>query len=529
MRGDATPGGAGAARVELSHREVMTVIGALLLALFLAAVDATIVSTALPTMAGELGGLDQLPWVLTAYLLTSTASTPLWGKFSDLRGRRRMFQVAIVWYLVASAISGAAQSMPQLVVGRGLQGIGGGGIMALTFVIIGDLVSPRERGRYMGWFTGTFTFASLIGPLIGGFFVDNASWRWLFYLKIPLGLVALVAVSRVLRRLPFQRVQHRIDIEGAALLVAAVAALILVMVLGGDRMAWTSPTILGLTAFTVATTAAFVWQERRAAEPIIPMRLFSDRILVLAYVATLCAGGAMMAAGSFLPLFLQVVAGESATASGLALAPMMVMLTIGSMVAGNLMTRLGRYKVFIVVGPVLLIVGLAALTRLDESTTGISMLPWLVLLGLGMGLFMPTTTTLTQNALPVADLGVGTATLTFCRNLGQTIGIGAYGAALAGRMDAVLAERLPAGADVDVDELLSTPEDIRLLPAGLREVVIDAVGQATTLVFTLALPVAVAILVAGVLIPERPLRTWSSPPNPVPPEDGPVASAHADR
>lgn len=504
--GAGTPAGAGA---ELTHREVMTVLAGLLISLFLAAVDTTIVSTALPTMAGELGGLDQLPWVLTAYLLTSTAATPLWGKFSDLWGRRQVFQVAIIWYLVASMLTGASQTMLHLVAGRALQGIGGGGIMALTFVIIGDLVSPRERGRYMGWFTGTFTSASLIGPLVGGFFVDQASWRWIFYVKIPFGVLALIIVGKTLR-LPVQRLRRRVDVEGAGLLVTSVTALILVMVWGGDRLPWTSPEIIGLTVLCLVTLAGFIWQERRAEEPIIPMRLFRNRIVALAMLSSLAAGGAMMAAGSFLPLFLQVVGGVSATASGLALAPMMIMLTVGSVVAGNLMTRLGRYKVFIVAGPLLTVVGLAALTQLDEGTTWRTLLPWMVLLGIGMGFYMPTTTTVTQNALPVTDLGVGTATLTFARNLGQTIGVGAYGAALAARMDRVLADRLPPGSNLDVDELLSTPEDIRLLPAPLQDVVIDAVGQATTAVFVLAVPVGLTVLIAGLFIPEIPLRSWSA-------------------
>jgi EmrB/QacA subfamily drug resistance transporter len=528
--GTTVPAGGGGG-VELTHREVMTVLAGLLLSLFLAALDGTIVSTALPTMAGELGGLDQLAWVLTAYLLTSTASTPLWGKLSDLKGRRWTFQVAIVWFLVASALTGAAQTMPQLIIGRGLQGIGGGGIMALTFVILGDLVSPRERGRYMGWFTGTFTSASLLGPLLGGFFVDNASWRWIFYLKIPFGVVALLVVGRVLR-VATPRVRSRIDVEGAGLLVTAVVSLILVMVWGGDRMAWTSAPILGLSALFLVALAGFVWQERRAAEPIMPLRLFHNRVVALAFLASVGAGAAMMAAGSFLPLFLQVVAGSSATASGLALAPMMIMLTLGSIVAGNLMTRLGRYKVFIVVGPLLTAIGLFALTGMDRSTTAVSLLPWMVLMGLGMGLFMPTTTTLTQNALPVGDLGVGTATLTFLRNLGQTIGVGAYGAALAARIDSVLTEELPAGSTLEVAELLGTPERIRSLPPELQDVVIDAVGQGTTLVFALAVPVAMALVVIGLLIPELPLRTWSAQAartEPGGPGTGPVASDHADR
>jgi EmrB/QacA subfamily drug resistance transporter len=495
--------------VELTHREVMTVLFGLLIALFLSALDATVVATALPTMAGELGGLDQLPWVLTAYLLTSTASTPLWGKFSDQFGRRLMLQLAIVWFVVTSIAAGASQSMIQLILARGLQGIGGGGLMALTFVVVADLVSPRERGRYMGYFTGTFTTASLIGPLVGGFFVDHVDWRFIFYINAPLGFVALMIVRRVLH-LPFHRVKHRIDVEGAGLLVTSVVALILTMTWGGDRFAWTSGPIIGLGLLCVGTAVLFVAQERRASEPLIPMRLFRSRAVALALVASVLAGAMMMSANAFLPLFLQVVTNVSATYSGLLLAPMMVALTVGSVLSGNLATRTGRYKHFLVGGPLLAAVGLAALSRLDASSTASSVWPWMALIGFGMGLFFPMTTTHTQNALPVEDLGVGTATLTFFRNLGQTIGVGAFGAALASRIDSVLAEQLPANNTVDVESLLNTPDQIRELDDSLRIPVIDAVSQATTLVFTMAVPIALATMLLMVAMPELPLRQWSA-------------------
>lgn len=497
--------------MQFTHRQVMTVLGGMLIALFLSALDSTIVSTALPTMAGDLGSVDQLPWVLSAYLLTSTAATPLWGKFSDLWGRREMFQAAIIWYLVASVLTGVSQNMIQLVVGRAMQGIGGGGIAALTFVIIGDLISPRERGRYMGWFTGTYTSAALIGPLVGGFLVDSAHWRWIFYVKIPFALVALVMVSRVLK-FPFTRTRRRVDVEGAGLLVTSVTALILLMSWGGDRMPWTSGTIIGLAALFVVTAGAFVWQERRAVEPMIPPRIFRSRIVTLAILMSLAAGAAMMSANAFVPLFLQVVSGTSATASGLALAPLMIMLTIGSILAGNLMTRSGRYKRFIVVGPLLAVVGVLGLANVDTGTTATDLVPWLVLLGVGMGFVMPTATTIAQNALPPKDLGVGTATLTFARNLGGTIGVGAYGAALSARMDGVIASAPARVRTVSADELLSTPSDIQLLPDQLRELVIQAVAEGTVAVFTIAVPIALLVLVCGALIPEVPLRTWSQGP-----------------
>jgi MFS family permease len=321
--------------------------------------------------------------------------------------------------------------------------------------------------------------------------------------------VALLVVSRVLR-LPSVRVRRRIDVEGAGLLITAVSSLILVMIWGGDQFSWTSPTIVGLSLLCLVAVVGFVVQERRAQEPIIPLRLFRNRVVALALISSLAGGGAMMAAGSFLPLFLQVVGEVSATSSGLTMAPMMIMLTVGSVFAGNMMARLGRYKIFLVLGPTLLVIGLIGLTRVNQDTTWETLLPWMALLGIGMGFFMPITTTVTQNALPIADLGAGTATLTFARNLGQTIGVGAYGAALASRMDSVLERRLPAGSNVDIDELLSTPARIRALPPDLNAIVLDAVTQATRLVYTIAVPVGAVLLVAGLLIPEIPLRSWSA-------------------
>ena len=511
---------------ELTHREVLTVLAGLLVGLFLAALDQTIVATALPTMAGELGGLDQLPWVLTAYLLTSTASTPLWGKVSDLYGRRRTFQVAIGWFLLTSVAAGLAQSMLQLVVARGLQGIGGGGLMALSFVVVADIVSPRERGRYMGFFTATFTLASLIGPLVGGFFVDHVSWRWIFFVNVPPGLLAMAIVQRVLR-LPFRRVPHRIDIAGAGLLVVAVTSGILAMVWGGSRYAWTSSTIVVLVTVSLVGAVLFILQERKAPEPIIPLRLFGNRVVALALVTSVLAGASMMAVNAFLPLFLQVVSGTSATYSGLVLAPMMVALTASSIVAGNLITRTGRYKHFVVTGPALAAAGLFALSRLGVDSTPMEIWPWMVVIGLGMGMFFPTITTLTQNALDIADLGSGTATLTFFRSLGQTIGVGVFGAVLATRVESVLADLLPAGSDVDADRLLASPEEIRQLPAALQDVAVEAVADATTLVFLVAVPAALGVLVAAIGIPERPLRRWSAiagdgeqPAQPVTPDAG---------
>ena len=409
---------------ELTHRQVMVILSGLLLGIFLAAVDGTIVSTALPTIVGDLGGFDQLTWVVTAYFVTSTVVTPLFGKVSDLFGRRVVYQFAIVSFVVASILAGLSQNMTQLVIFRALQGIGGGGLQSLGFIVMSDIVSPRERGRYMGYFTGTFALSGLVGPLLGGLMVDTPGlgWRWIFYINVPIGLVAFTVITIVLR-LPHTRVERRVDWEGAALLVIGVGALLIAASIGGSEYPWSSPLIIGLLTVGVIGSLAFVWWEARAQEPILPLRLFTNDIVAMGLLLSLITGAALMSANVFLPLFLQVVAGTSATASGLILAPMMLGLTVSSIVAGRHLTKTGRYRPLIRLGPILALSGITGLTFLDSGSSPYAAIPFVILMGIGMGQLMPPLSISIQNAVPFADLGVVTSASAFFRSLGQTIGV----------------------------------------------------------------------------------------------------------
>jgi EmrB/QacA subfamily drug resistance transporter len=491
----------------LSHRQILVVLSGLLLGVFLAAIDQTMVSTALPVVVGDLGGLDQLSWVVTAYLLTTTVSVPLWGKISDQFGRRPVFQAAIVIYLLGSVLAGLSQDMTQLVAFRAFQGIGGGGLMSLAFIIIGDILSPRERGKYIGYFTATWALASVAGPLLGGFLVDNSSWRWIFLVKVPVGVPALVVTSRVLR-LPFPTRRQRIDVFGAGLLVAGISCILLATSWGGDDHAWGSPLIVGLGLAGVALTAAFLAWETRATEPIVPLRLFRNRVFAVSAGLNFLVGASLFGGIVFMPLLLQAVAGVSATASGMFMVPMMAGLTTASVVSGRIITRTGRYKVFPVVGMALVATSLLLLSRLTEDVTGPAVVPWVGLLGLGIGMVMPVVTIAVQNAVDHADLGAATSSVTFFRTLGGALGVAGLGAVFASRLAAELDRLLPpdALAGLDVDAVTNSPEQIRQLAPPVADAVVSSLAQGITATFAVAFPVAVAGFVVALLLREVPLR-----------------------
>ena len=496
----------------LSQRDINLIIFGLLLAIFLSAVDGTIVSTALPTIVGELGGLDQLTWVVTSYFVTSTVSTLLLGKISDIYGRRPIFLFSIGAFLIASALAGLSQTMPQLVGFRALQGVGGGGLQALAFIIIGDILSPRERGRYMGWFTGTFALSGLVGPLLGGLIVDSGAlgWRWIFYLNLPLGAITIVVVGRYLR-LPARQAETVIDWAGGVLLTIGVGALLVAASIGGGDLAWSSPLIVSLFVVGTVFCGLFVRQELRADNPMLPLRLFTNDVFRVGMALAFLSGAAVMSANIFLPLFLQVVTGASATLSGLLLAPMMLGLTVASIVAGRHLTNTGNYRHLVRIGPIIAVIGLLGLSALTADSQPWSATPFVVLNGIGLGLMMPALSIAIQNGVGYKDLGVATSANTFFRTLGMTFGVAVFGALMAARLRTGLEDRLPADAlaNLDLAELTGSPETIRELPAALQEPVISSVADAVNLVYLSAVPVGVATAVVAWLLREVPLRELS--------------------
>ncbi|MER6914317.1 MDR family MFS transporter [Streptomyces sp. NPDC000594] len=498
-----------------SPRAVMVSIGALLLGMLLAALDQTIVSTALPTIVSDLGGLEHLSWVVTAYLLASTAATPLWGKLGDQYGRKKLFQTAVVIFLIGSALCGIAQNMPQLIGFRALQGLGGGGLMVLSMAIVGDIVSPRERGKYQGLFGGVFGASSILGPLLGGFFTDNLSWRWVFYINLPIGAVALVVIAAVLH-IPVRSTPHRIDYLGTFLIAAVATCLVLVASLGGTTWAWDSPEIIGLALLGAVLLAIFIPVEMRAAEPVLPLRLFRIRTFTLVALISFIVGFAMFGAMTYLPTFLQVVHDISPTLSGVHMLPMVVGLLLASTVSGQLVSRTGRWKVFPVLGTGITAIGLLMLHRLTEFSTTWQMSVCLFVFGTGLGLVMQVLVLVVQNAVRYEDLGVATSGATFFRSIGAAFGVAIFGTVftngLHSRLDAVLAGRpVPPGASAAI---AADPKAIASLPAALRMPVKHAFSEAITQVFLYAVPVVLLAFVVAWFLKEDPLRGSVTAPDP---------------
>jgi EmrB/QacA subfamily drug resistance transporter len=493
--------------VPITHRQVRLVFVGLMLGLFLAALDQTIVSTALPTIVGDLGGINHLSWVVTAYLVTSTVAMPLFGKLSDLYGRKICFQAAIGSFLVASALAGLSQTMGQLIVFRALQGIGGGGILALSFAIVGDIVAPRERGRYQGYTTSVFAVSSVVGPLLGGFFVDHASWRWIFYVNIPVGLVALVVVQTVLN-LPRRHVSsHSIDFVGAALLIAGVTSLLLVTVWGGTEFAWSSPVIAGLILAGVALLCAFCLWERRATDPILPLRLFANPTFRVTLGTGFMLGLAMFSAIVFLPVYMQVVQGQGATSSGLLLLPFMGGILITATGAGQVISRIGRYKLFPVTGMAVLGLGFLLLSTMGTTTPRLVYSCFMFVTGSGVGLCMPVLVLAVQNAVDHRDLGTATSALTFFRSMGGAFGVAVLGALFNSRLTDLLSAIPRASLEgISAASLKASPATIRSLPTHARESVVAAYADAITTVFLVAAPVCVLALVVVSRLRETPLR-----------------------
>ncbi len=482
-----------------NQTSIRAVFGALFLALWLAALDQTVVSTALPTMVADLGGLSYLSWVVTAYLLTSTVAGPLYGKFGDLYGRKIVLQVAIAVFLVGSALCGIAQDMVQLIVFRAIEGIGGGGLIVITISVIGDLIPPRERGRYQGFFGAVFGTATIVGPLVGGFLVDHLSWRWIFYINLPTGILAMVVIAAVLPSRSTRR-RHAIDYVGALLLTAALSAIILFTGLGGTTFPWTSPVMLGLLAASVAGTLAFVAVELRSREPILPMSLFGNRNFAVASGVGFIVGLSLFGAVTFLPIYLQIVKGVSPLTSGVLLMPMMLGMLATSVISGRIISRFGRYKLFPILGTGTMTFGLGALSLLtiesNDWQTAIDAL-WL---GLGMGMVMQVLIIAVQNSVNYKHLGVATSGTMLFRSLGGALGVALFGAIFANRLQAQL-----AGPGMD---FLATviPSAVKGLPPNLHEEYITAVMAALRPVFLVAAVISAVGFALAWMLREYPLR-----------------------
>jgi EmrB/QacA subfamily drug resistance transporter len=495
-----------------THRQILVIMSGLMMGMFLAALDQTIVSTALPTIVGDFHHSNLLSWVITAYLLASTASTPIWGKAGDLYGRKRLFQLAIVVFLVASALCGLSRNIFELIAFRGLQGIGGGGLLSLAFAIIGDVIPPRERGRYQGYFGAVFGVSSVVGPLAGGFAVDHLTWRYIFYVNLPLGIAALIVTNRVLR-LPVRKREVKIDWWGAILLVAGVSCILLATQLGGSTYPWASWQIIGLFLLGALVLAGFALREAVAPEPILPLALFRLRIFTVSNIISFVSGVAMFGALAFLPQYLQLVHGVSATESGLLLLPLLVGLLAMSISSGIYISRTGRYRWFPLAGTIIVTIGVALLSRLGAHTSlGIVSLDILVF-GIGLGLFMQVLTLVVQNAVPVRDLGVATSSVTFFRSMGGAIGASALGAVLTAGISAELPRYLPRAALAvsgnRVGTLIGSPaqlDTLKLTHPAIHEGIIQAYSHAIDRLFLVAVPVSVLSVIAALFINQVRLR-----------------------
>jgi EmrB/QacA subfamily drug resistance transporter len=498
-----------------ARREVVIILPGLLLAIMLAMLDQLVVSTALPRIVGDLGGVTHLSWVVTAYVLASTVTTPLYGKLGDMYGRKRFLVIAIVIFLAGSALSGLAHSMGQLIVFRALQGLGAGGLLTGAIATIADLVPPRERGQYMGYMMGGMTLAMIAGPLVGGYITDHLSWRWIFYINMPIGGAALLYLLATLH-LPRRRVEHKVDYPGAVVLAVAATSIILVTTWGGTQYAWRSAPIIGLGALGAVATVAFLLIEARAKEPILPLHVFRNRNFSLATAMSFLLGLAMLGALTFIPLYQQTVQHLSATGSGLMLIPMMLGSTVTSLIGGQITTRTGRYKALPIVGSAVMAVGLYLLTSLSTGTTRLSSGLFFLVLGTGMGFLMQITTLIVQNSVPPQDMGVASSSRTFFQQIGGSVGVAAFGAVFARQLTSTLSTRLPGthlagGGGGQLD-----PVQVNKLPPVVRGDVFYAITHAATTVFWWTVPAAVIVFVLAWFIREVPLRGRSQPAEPAP-------------
>ncbi len=509
----------------LTRAKLRVILGALMLAVLLASMEISITSTALPTIAGEFGAFESFAWVGTAYIATSAIGTPVLGKLSDLYGRRLIFEVTMGMFVLGSLLCAISQSMNQLIAARAVQGFGGGAIQALAFAVLGDILPPRERGRYIGYFTLAFVGAALGGPLLGGYIIDHWTWPWIFSINIPFGVLAAVASYSALD-LPFPRRHVRLDIAGAALLGATIAALIIALQLGGTH-GWWRPGVVLLLVAVVAGVLAFVAVERRAAEPMIPLHLFANRVVLMSVISGLSVGAIAFGAGQFLPLYFQDSLFVSPTESGLRMLPQMLGVSIGTFGIGRLILRTGRYKAFPVAGSVAGVVGCLAISRISGTTSYGSLVLPMVAIGFGVAAVFTSTSIATQNAVQFRDLGVATATIMFFRSLGGSFGLAVFGTVL----NTTIRSDLPGRLGVEPSKatgLIRTPSAIAKLPDELRQAVVDTLASGVGRIYIVSAVVMVVGFVACVRMPELELRAraglsdalegTSAPPRPAGPE-----------
>jgi EmrB/QacA subfamily drug resistance transporter len=486
----------------LTHRQVLLAFSAMMLATLLAALDQTVVATALPQIVTDLHGFSELSWVVSAFLVAATVTVPLYGKLSDLYGRRRMFVVSISIFLVGSALCGAAQSMGQLIAFRALQGVGAGGLLPLSQAAIADLFSPRERGRYQGYIASMWATAAVAGPLLGGTFTDAVSWRWIFFVNLPLGAIALLVVLRTMRPQSNVR-EHTIDFAGAAVLSVAITGLLLACTWGGTTYPWASPEVLATGIGGLVLVAVFIAIERRAEEPLLPLRLFRNRVFSVSTGGGFVIGAIIFAVSIYVPVFSQGVQNISATSSGVVLVPFSLGWVAAATITGQLISRTGRYRPFPIVGSLFILSGLALLALIGEGTAPAAVGAILAITGVGMGMTFQPYIIATQNAVEVSNLGIATATVQFFRSMGGSLAVAALGTLLANRLAGELQAQLgaAAAARVDTDRLLSGA-------SGLSAGVQAALSDALHVVFVASVPLGLIALGLALALPELPLRTW---------------------